>query len=304
MTDGPSTPRYVIVSPVKNEQGYVGLTLRSVAEQTLKPVLWVIVDDGSTDDTPQIVGRYASSHSFIRHVVDRHSRGPRQPGSGVIHAFNRGLAVLDDVSYDFIVKLDCDLRFEPDYFETLLKRLLEDERLGIVSGVYSERNRSGAWIPVTMPSYHACGASKVVRRACFTDIGGFVAAKGWDTVDEIRAWNKGWKTRHFRDLELEHHKREGAGVGLVRTSVMHGHIYYVTGGDPLFLMFKVLHRVTASPLVVNAVALLWGYLGALAMQRSRLVTVPEMRRYRKLLRERLRASMKRPFALRAVASKP
>ena len=297
-----STPRYVIVSPVKDEARYVDLTLQSVVAQTLQPVSWVIVDDGSRDGTREIVRRYASSHRFIRLVESCHSAGARQPGGGVIQAFNRGFAALETADYDFIVKLDCDLSFPADYFETLLTRFTDDERLGIASGVYAEVGRTGTWIPVKMPSYHACGASKVVRRRCFEDIGGFVAAKGWDTVDEIRAWHMGWRTTHFTELELKHHKPEGKGIGLVRTSVMHGHIYYVTGGDPLFLLFKCLHRLTVRPPLINALALTWGYLNAWAKRTSRLVTAAEMRCYRKLLRARLWASAKRPFALRAVAS--
>ena len=110
-----------------------------------------------------------------------------------------------------------------------------------------------------MPAYHAFGACKVVRSRCFEEIGGFPAAAGWDTVDEIKAWDRGWRTAHFADLPVRHHKREGSGIGPVRTSRMHGEIYYVTGGDPLFLLFKVLHRLTAAPVFVSAWALAQGY---------------------------------------------
>jgi GT2 family glycosyltransferase len=279
-------PRYVVISPVKDEERYVELTLRAMTQQTLLPVVWVIVDDGSRDATPEIVARHAAQHGFIR-LVRRQNTGARKPGSPVIHAFNHGCTTLETMDYDFIVKLDCDLSFGQDYFEKLLRRFQDDPRLGIASGVYLEVDASGTWAAVKMPFYHAFGASKVLRRKCFEEIGGFPPAAGWDTVDEIRAMTRGWKTGHFEDLPARHHKREGTGIGLVRTSRMHGEIFYVTGGDPLFLLLKVLHRATTTPVLIGALALTLGYLGALAKRTPRLVTPKEARCYRRLLRRRL-----------------
>ncbi|MCA1563468.1 MAG: glycosyltransferase family 2 protein [Acidobacteria bacterium] len=294
-------PRYVIISPVKDEERYVELTLRSVTEQAVPPVLWVVVDDGSEDRTPDIVRRYAAEHPYIR-LLQRRKAGARRPGSPVIHAFSHGYASLGAQDYDFIVKLDCDLSFEPDYFQKLLSRFQDDERLGIASGVYLESDSAGRWTPVKMPAYHAFGASKVVRRTCFEEIGGFPAAPGWDTVDEIRAMAAGWRTTHFSDLPARHHKREGSGIGRVRTSRMHGEIFYVTGGDPLFLALKVLHRLTAAPYVINALALTMGYVGAIVKRKPRLVTPAEARCYKRLLRARLLGRANRE-ALNALPSR-
>ena len=143
-----------------------------------------------------------------------------------------------DLEQASIVKLDGDLSFGPEYFATLLGRFASDERLGIASGIYREMNDQGAWIPIKMPSYHAFGACKVVRRRCFENIGGFLTSPGWDTVDEIRAHTMGWETRHFADLETRHHKREGSAMGSLSTNAFHGEIYYVTGGGPLFLVLQ------------------------------------------------------------------
>jgi biofilm PGA synthesis N-glycosyltransferase PgaC len=269
-------------------------TLRSVTEQTVKPVVWVIVDDGSTDATAQIVRRYVTKHPFIRLLVNGRA-GARQPGAGVIQAFNHGYASVDNEDYDFVVKLDCDLSFEPDYFETLLAGFESDPQLGIASGVYLERDKAGCWEQVKMPSYHAFGACKMVRLSCFKQIGGFIAAKGWDTVDEIRAMAQGWKTSHFPALEAKHHKREGSGIGVLRTSKMHGEIYYATGGDPLFFMFKGLHRAATPPLLINALALAVGYGTALVTRKPMLVTRAEAQCYRKLLRQRLWTFAVSPF---------
>jgi biofilm PGA synthesis N-glycosyltransferase PgaC len=296
VTPAKSLLSYVLVSPVKDEERYVELTLESVTRQTALPALWVIVDDGSTDGTTAIVSRYAKRHPFIK-LVHHPDASARRPGSAVMRAFNHGLSSLGDQRYDLIVKLDCDLSFERDYFEQLLGRFASDAKLGIASGIYLEADTAGSWSKVSMPPYHAFGACKVIRRKCFEEIGGFPVAAGWDTVDEIRAWHRGWKTRHYQELETKHHKREGSGIGPLRTSRMHGEIYYTTGGDPLFLVFKILHRLTAAPLLMNAVALTVGYVAALLNGTPRLVTRAEARGYRRLLRRRLLERIRRPAAL-------
>ena len=284
-------PRYVIVSPVKDEERYVERTLRAVAGQTMTPELWVIVDDGCRDNTPGIIRRYVEKYPFIRLVRHPHA-GIRQTGSAVMRAFKHGFDAIGTGDYDFIVKLDCDLSFESDYFEKLFARFLADPRLGIASGIYRELAGDGEWKEIKMPSYHAAGACKVIRKKCFEEIGGFIVAAGWDTVDEIRAMTLGWKTGHFADLEMHHHKTEGSGIGMLRTSVMHGQIYYLTGGDVLFFLLKVLHRMSSKPPVIGALALLWGYLKAALDRKTPLVTGPEAKCYRALLRGRLQDTAK------------
>ena len=289
MTSTTSLPRYAIISPVKDEEQFVELTLRSVTSQTVEPVAWVIVDDGSTDATQTIVREYATRYPFIR-LSNSRTEGARLLGSAESQAFRVGHALLARDDYDFVVKLDGDLSFEPFYFEKLLARFETDDRLGIASGIYLESSTEGLWAPVWMPPYHAFGACKVVRRTCFEEIGGFLTTPGWDTVDEIRAWSRGWRTKHFTDLQVRHHKREGSAMGSLPTSVFHGEIYYVTGGGLLFFLFKVVRRLTKRPYIVGAVALVYGYLKAAIERRPRLVTEGEARCYRRILRQRLWSS--------------
>lgn len=295
MPEANTAPTYVIVSPVKDEERYVELTIKSVVAQTVRPALWVIVDDGSTDRTSELFHEHLVDHSFIRLVRNPHA-GIRQPGSAVMRAFSYGYEFAKATEHDFVVKLDCDLSFEPDYFEKLLDRFREDKRLGIASGIYLESNADGAWKPVEMPSYHAAGASKVVRAECYREIGGFIIAPGWDTVDEIRAMARGWTTRHFASLQMKHHKSEGTGIGLIRTSVMHGEIYCLTGGDRLFFLLKVLHRITKRPFVIGALALAWGYLRARWKRMAPLVSKAEAECYRALLRDRVQSHTRALFA--------
>jgi glycosyltransferase involved in cell wall biosynthesis len=258
----------------------------------------VIVDDGSSDDTPLIITRYAQRHPWIT-LLPLRRNGPRQPGSGVIRAFNAGRQLLDSAEYEFIVKLDCDLEFPPHYFADLLQCFRDDPRLGIASGVYVEQQRRG-WVEVIMPDYHAAGCSKVVRRQCFEDIGGFVPLPGWDTVDEIRAQTRGWHTRHFRTLRIAHLKPEGSGVGMARTNVMLGAIYHGTGGGLAFFGAKVLRQtLVGRPFVLGGLAMLAGYLRAHLARSRRLVTVAEAEHYRRLLNQRLTRGLRMRLGLQS-----
>jgi poly-beta-1,6-N-acetyl-D-glucosamine synthase len=283
--------KYIVISPVKDEERYVHHTLESMVRQSVKPVRWIIVDDGSSDQTAQIVRRYEQDHGFIL-LVQRPRGLPRQPGSAVVHAFNSGYEAAGGLDYGFIVKLDCDLSFEANYFERLLEQFRADPKLGIASGAYLENSDGLTWAEVAMPPYHAAGASKVLRRTCFEQIGGFVPARGWDTVDEIRAMTHGWRTRHFGELKMKHWKREGTGIGALRTNFMHGEVYYRTSGSKAFFLLKVAHRVTCRPLLIGGLALFWGYLRTMLRRQERLVTQEEARYYRALLNGRMAGRLK------------
>jgi glycosyltransferase involved in cell wall biosynthesis len=279
---------YVVVSPVKDEERHVEFTLRSMIEQSVKPVLWLIVDDGSTDKTAEIIRRYLPGNTFIRYEQNPFA-GERKLAFAEVRAFNWGFGLIKSTEYDYVVKLDCDLSFDADYFEQLIERLERDKKIGIASGSYLERKKSGDWEEVIMPSYHAAGASKVMRRACFEEIGGFIPAPGWDTVDEIRAMSRGWKTTHFTDLKMKHHKREGSSAGTFKNSVMQGEAYYRSGGSKWFFIFKVARRSASMPYLVSGLGLVWGYLKAILQRKSLLVTEAEALHYRALLLQRLKA---------------
>jgi biofilm PGA synthesis N-glycosyltransferase PgaC len=283
--------RYLIVSPVKDEARFLEETLRSVATQTIKPIGWVIVDDGSNDNSPQIIDKFAKDRPWIT-LVKTDRKTARQPGSSVIKAFNLGYAQAQDENYDFIIKLDCDLRFDTRYFEKILKKFNENPRLGIASGVYLEDNGQG-WKPIKMPTYHAAGASKVIRKKCFDQIGGFIPHKGWDTVDEIKAQSLGWETGHFSEAIFFHLKNEGSGIGRLKTNIMLGEISYLTGSSKLFFLFKIVHRaILGRPIILNALFMFLGYMKALALRKELLVTREEAEHYRNLVLGRLKKRVK------------
>jgi len=277
---------YILVSPVKDEEKYIQQTIDAVVQQTVRPSAWIIVDDGSRDQTKSIVEQTVSHHPWIT-LLALPTSANRQPGSGIIRAFNAGYELAKQLPFDFIVKFDCDIDFPSDYFAQLLKRFASDEKLGIASGIYLEET-NGAWVPVKMPAYHAAGQTKMVRAKCFADIGGFVASRGWDTVDEIKAQALGWTTRHFEDLYFYHLKKEGSGIGFPKTNMMHGEIYYLTGGSKRFLLLKFAHRLLfGKPLFAGGLLMLWGYLKAWMASKPKLVNPAEQRLYRRLLNQRI-----------------
>jgi glycosyltransferase involved in cell wall biosynthesis len=291
MTNHCTEINYIIVSPVKDEQSYIEDTIKSIIAQTVKPSAWVIVDDYSRDETVAIIERYCTVHQWIT-LIKTNREDKRQPGAAVINAFNKGYEIVKNNTYDFIVKLDCDLRIDPDYFERLMFKFNKNIKLGIASGIYLEKNNNN-WNAIEMPPYHAAGACKVLRKTCFRQIGGFVPVRGWDTIDEIKAQCNGWETCHFDELRFYHLKPEGAGIGKIRTNIMHGEIYYLTGGSYLFLFFKIIHRmIFGRPLLIGGIMMLFGYVRSLILKKKRLVNDDEAFFYKKLLNQRILRQLK------------
>jgi biofilm PGA synthesis N-glycosyltransferase PgaC len=277
---------YFIISPVKDEANFIEETIKSVIRQSIKPLQWIIVDDGSKDGTIQVVESYCRNYGWIK-LVELASVGKRQPGSGVIKAFNVGYELIKDQTFDIIVKMDCDLKFPDDYFEKIISKFQENEKLGIASGIYLEKH-DNEWIPISMPDYHAAGATKVIRKKCFDEIGGFIPQRSWDTIDEIRAQMKGWETGHFTDIEFYHLKHEGSGIGMLRTNVMLGEIYYLTGGGLLFFFLKFINKmIWGKPFLLAGLMMLFGFLEPSLSGKKRMANEEEAAFYRKLLNQRI-----------------
>jgi len=280
--------RYIVITPVRDGERYLETTIQSMLHQTVRPEKWIIVDDGSLDGTPEILRRHAEHCDWIQ-ILSIELREERASWAGGIYAFLRGYELIAETDFDFVANLDSDLELPEDYFERLIKEFQSDHSLGIASGVYLE-NGSDGWRPVIMPPYHAAGASKMLRKQCYSDIGGFVPTRGWDTVDEIRAQYVGWKTKHFPELQFRHLRGEGVKIGSLRTQVLHGEVYFLSGGGIAFFLLKVLDRaVRQKPVLVASLAMAWGYLRCWASGRKRLVGKAEARFYRRMLNQRLRA---------------
>lgn len=256
-------PSYVVISPLRNEEAHLPMTIASMCAQTVRPLRWILVDDGSTDSTGALIDEAASLHPWIT-AVHRRDRGFRQAGGGVIEAFYQGFEVLPETGWDVVVKLDGDLSFEHEYFEKCLSRLQTYPALGIVGGTCCVV-RDGVMVPEFKdePDFHVRGPTKIYRRACFEAIGGLIPATGWDTVDQMKANMLGWDTRTFADLRIVHHRPTGSAYGAWSNWKKNGLANFVTGYDPLFMAVKCLKRLLARPMgggLVEAAGLASGYL--------------------------------------------
>jgi glycosyltransferase involved in cell wall biosynthesis len=275
--------RYVVITPVRDEGHLIEEMIRSVAEQTLRPSQWIIVDDGSKDDTGPIIDRCAKKYPWIT-AVHQKDRGFREPGTGVIHAFYYGYGFLSTSDWDFIVKLDGDLMLEPDYFENCLAEFARDPRLGIGGGVVGHMD-GGVMQVEDNPVFHVRGATKIYRRECWDALGGLIKAPGWDTVDELKANMLGWQTRSFSNFKLLQRRPTGATNSTWGNWVKNGRANYITGYHPLFMFAKCAGRVLKKPYVISAAGLMYGFLSCYFIRTPR---VPDPALIRYVRRQQLR----------------
>jgi len=247
-------------------------TLESVAAQSIPPALWIVVDDGSTDETPEILADYARRLPFLR-VVRRTDRGRRSVGPGVIEAFYAGLEGVDFDRFDYLCKLDMDLVLPPRYFELLMGRMEAEPRLGTTSGKpYFIHPRTGQLVPELIGDEMSLGASKFYRASCFREIGGFVRQVMWDGIDCHRARMLGWLAESVDDeaLRLIHLRPMGSShKGIWNGRVRSGFGQYFMGTSPLYQLAVAVFRLPRYPQVLGSVAMLWGYFSSGARGVSR-----------------------------------
>ncbi|HYV65276.1 MAG TPA: glycosyltransferase family A protein [Myxococcales bacterium] len=263
--------RYVVISPCRNEAALARRTLESVAAQTVRPALWVIVDDGSTDDTPAILAEYAARLDFIR-VVRRDNRGRRSVGPGVIEAFYAGYETIDPAQFDYVCKLDLDLELPPRYFELLLSRMEAEPRLGSCSGKPYYRTSDGRLVSEGCGDETSIGASKFYRMECFQQLGGFVREVMWDGLDCHRCRMLGWIARSWDDPELRflHLRPMGSSErGILTGRVRHGRGQYFLGTCLAYMMASAIYRMARRPFVLGGLAMWWGYLSSLLRRAPR-----------------------------------
>lgn len=271
MRDGLKTGNaYLLISPCRDEAEFMRQTLDSVLGQTVRPAKWVIVDDGSTDETPRILEEYANRHDWIE-IVTRRDRGRRLVGPGVIDAFYAGYETINPDDYDYLCKLDLDLRLPPRYFEILMQRMTEDPRIATCSGkAYIEND--GRLSNERHGDDTSLGMTKFYRVSCFKAIGGFVREVMWDGIDCHRCRMNGWIACSWDDPELRfvHLRPEGSSQMSVYTGRMrHGYGQYFMGTGFLFLSASALFRLTEKPYVLGSLAMLWGWVKSAAQGMPR-----------------------------------
>lgn len=265
-------PTYVLISPARNESQFIELTLKSVVAQTVRPIKWVIVSDGSTDGTDEIVNTYGAAYPWIE-LVRMPERSERN-FAGKVHAFNAGYARVKELDCEIVASLDADLSFDKDYFSFLLEKLAEDPALGLVGTPFQEL--SGQSYDYRFVSIeHVSGACQVFRRRCFEDIGGYMPVKGGsiDHIAVITARMKGWKTRTFTEKVCLHHREMGtAQRGILKSRFKLGIKDYTVGNHPLWEMLRTVRQMSTPPLVLGGLALGVGYCWAMMKRVERPVS--------------------------------
>lgn len=253
--------RYVLISPCRNEADFMRQTLDSIVAQTLQPAKWVIVDDGSTDETPAILREYTAQHAWIE-IVTRADRGHRAVGPGVVDAFYAGYSTIIPDDYDFVCKLDLDLRMPARYFETLIERMETDPRIATCSGK-SYVEEEGTLKYERHGDENSIGAAKFYRMSCFQAIGGFVREVGWDGIDGHKCRMKGWIAISWDEPELRfiHLRPQGSShKGVYTGRVRQGYGQYYMGTGLLYLTASAVSRFNQKPYVLGQLAVLWGWI--------------------------------------------
>ena len=279
----PRPRRYAVLSTVRNEEDYIGLTADSLIGQTVSPAAWLIVDDGSTDRTAEIIAEHARSAPWIRLVTLDASSGSNRC-SRVMRAFLFGCRHLDG-DFDFVVKVDGDVSFDSDHLESLFRHFDDNPRLGIASGSYKEPVGRG-WVVQDMKPGYAMGAVRAYRAECLKTVVAAVSAEGgpaaasaadsqndgmrrpplsWDSIDHLYAEEEGWETRSFPELVVVHHRIEGGRTHVLRGQFEQGTVSYAMGYHPVFALGRGVRKMAEYPYVVGGVAqtagYLWGALG-------------------------------------------
>lgn len=245
---------YGVVTPAHNEQDNLGRLHHSLGEQTLRPEQWVIVENGSSDDTYRTATTLASRHAWIQ---ARSIGGVRQSdrGAPIVRAIHEGIdAIAPDL--DVVVVVDADVTFPEDYFERLMARFLDDPRLGMASGTCYEHT-DGMWEERHVTGDHVWGASRAYRREVIPVVMPLEPRMGWDGIDQIQANLAGWGTATFKDLPFFHHRPEGSRDGAsLKAHVNQGRASYYMGYRASYLLMRACFASRHGP---SAFGMLIGY---------------------------------------------
>lgn len=262
---------YVLITPARNEAAFIRKTIESVIAQTALPLRWVIVSDGSTDETDNMVKEYVARYDWIELV--RMPEREERHFAGKVHAFNAGYEKVKDLNYEIIGSLDADISFEKDYFSFLLSKFRENPLLGVAGTPFREGEEQYDYRFTSIE--HVSGACQLFRRECFESIGGYVPLKvgGIDLVAVLTARMRGWKTRTFTAKASIHHKPTQSGThnNLIAT-FKSGYHDYLMGGCLVWQIFRAVYQMLKRPIIINGLTLFAGYAWAILTRAEKLVS--------------------------------
>jgi acetyltransferase-like isoleucine patch superfamily enzyme/glycosyltransferase involved in cell wall biosynthesis len=283
---------YVLVTSAYNEEERIGQTIESVLQQTVLPLRWVIVSDGSADGTDRIVQSYAEKYDFIRFL--RIERAPGRSFGSKVRALQAGSKLLEGTNPSLIGNLDADVTMGPDYFESLIACFERHPSLGIAGGFVCEETDGEFRSRRSNRSYSVAHAAQLVRRECYDAIGGYAALEygGEDWHAQISAQMRGWKTEAFPEFKIFHHRHTGEGGNLVRHKFRQGRMDYSLGSDVWFEILKCLERLPEKPLLLGSLSRLTGFFWSAIRRDSRPVSAEFVAFLRQDQRQRISTLMK------------
>jgi glycosyltransferase involved in cell wall biosynthesis len=281
--------KYVLITAARNEGKFIEGTIQSVVNQTLLPERWVIVDDGSTDRTAEIVESYLDRYSWIELI--RQPNRPDRSFTGKALAVNAALERLASLLFDVVGNLDADVSFEPEYMAFVMEKFASDPELGVAGTPFTEEGYDSRNDSFEGENYVA-GPCQLFRYSCFREIGGYVQSRsgGVDWIAVMQARMQGWKVRSFPEKRFHHHRRMGtAEKGKLSALFAYGQKDYWLGGSPVWQLFRVAYRLTKKPYITGGLALLFGYGWAALKRTKRPVSDELVRFHRRDQMEKLRA---------------
>jgi glycosyltransferase involved in cell wall biosynthesis len=258
--------RYIIVTPVKNEQHFLRTTIAAVARQSCKPEAWYIVDDSSTDATPEIIAQASREHSWIK-GVKAVSGGTRRIGGQA--ALYPTLSTLDARDYDFILRMDGDLDFGEDTLTRLFAEFDKNPKLGVASGTCFI-TVNGRKIQEKHPRFHTRGPLKVYRSACYQAMQGLDPNEGWDTIDELKANQLGWQSSSFPDIQLHHLRKTQTASGALRGYLNMGRVSFYVGYHPVYALVRSVRHFFSTPWGLGGLYMMFGFFEGYAKRASRI----------------------------------
>jgi glycosyl transferase family 2 len=279
-----ATLSYVLITPARNESAFIAKVIESVVQQTVRPLKWVIVSDGSTDGMDEIVQRYASQHEWIELV--RMADGGKRNFAGKVHAFNAGYNRVKELDYDLIGNLDADITFDPSYFAFLVQKFIDDPNLGVAGTPYREGTKIYDYRFTSIE--HVSGACQLFQRKCFQDIGGYtpIGSGGIDLVAVLSARANGWKTCTFVEKTCEHHRKVGSAAHTgFRERIHRGRMDYLLGSHPVWELCRSVFQMKNPPYLIGGVLIMWGYIWTMLSVRTKTMP-PHLVKFRR--REQMR----------------
>jgi poly-beta-1,6-N-acetyl-D-glucosamine synthase len=273
----PVFPSYVLITPARNEAQFIEGTIESVIAQTLRPLKWVIVSDGSVDGTDDIVQKYVKSHPWIE-LLRMPERAERH-FAGKVFAFNAGYERIQSLAPEIVGNLDADVTFVPDHFEFLIGKASEDPSLGVFGAPFREGDFQYDYRFTNIEN--VWGGCQLFRRECYADIGGYKPVKGGciDHIAVVGARMHGWKTRTFTERVCIHHRVMGtAQQGPIKSKFRMGAKDYSVGNHPMWELFRAVYQTRNRPLIIGGMAMAAGYFWS-SLRRAEVRVTPEMVRF-------------------------